>query len=488
MINSGPCILSIDIGTSSMKGGLISLKGELLSFGRIGLADTGKNDFLDWNGLIWNVALSKLIKILSKKTPLNQMDIRAVVVSGNGPTMVPIGYDGNLVGRVHLWADKREKKIPGQKSFFLPVAAWIKDNSPEIYDKTKCFLGCPEYISYILTGTFAGFTTTKAFDPYIWTKEGIDIYGLDSRKFPELIRIGLPLGLVSKSAEISTGIPCRIPVYAGASDYIMAILGTAAVVPGRTCDVAGTSEGINYCSEVPFKNERIRVLPHVVDGYYTAAGILSSTGAIFEWFRRISGQENKAYSEMMNEIRQIGHNTHIPGFYPSVHRGAVWEFSGGLFIGLEVDHGPVEMGRAVTNAIAYGVRDLIETLERNNCPIESLRVSGGQGRSDIWNQMKADVTGKKIEIPLVIDAELTGNACAGFTASGFFTTLRESSESLVKIIKTHIPDKVEHKRYTEGYNSYHQRCVDVVNMMNMAGHQQIGYSSMQPKGDENDRL
>ena len=68
---------------------------------------------------------------------------------------------------------------------------------------------------------------------------------------------------------------------------------------------------------------------------------------------------------MMNEIRQIGHDLHIPGFYPSLHRGAVWEFSGGLFVGLEADHGPAEMGRAVTNAIAYGVRDLIETLERN---------------------------------------------------------------------------------------------------------------------------
>ena len=465
MNNSEPCVLSIDIGTSAMKGGIISLKGELFSFGRIALADTSRNDFLDWNGLIWNRALGDLIKTLSKKTVLSQLDIRAVVVSGNGPTMVPIGYDGNLVGSAHLWVDKREKRIPGQKSFFLPGAAWIKENSPLVYDKTKYFLGCPEYISYLLTGNFTGFTTTKAFDPYIWTKEGIDIYGLDLQKFPELIRIGMPIGAVTKDAEDSTGIPGGIPVYAGGSDFIMAILGTASIIPGRTCDRAGTSEGINYCSAEPVENARIRVLPHVVDGYYNAAGILSSTGAIFEWFRRISGQKNKAYSEMMEEIRQIGHSTHIPGFYPSLHRGAVWEFSGGLFIGLEVDHGPAEMGRAVTNAIAYGVRDLIETLERNNCPIESLRVSGGQGRSDIWNQMKADITGKNIEVPLVIDTELMGNACAGFTASGFFTSLEESAESLVKIIKTHIPKKIEHEKYSEGYNSYHQSCIDVVKMM-----------------------
>ena len=464
------------------------MEGKLLSFGRVALADTSRNVFLDWDGLIWNRALGDLIKILSKKTILNQLDIRAVVVSGNGPTLVPIGYDGEPAGPAHLWVDKREKRIPGQKSFFLPGAAWIKESSPLVYDKTKYFLGCPEYISYKLTGEFTGFTTTKAFDPYIWTGEGIDTYGLDPQKFPELIRIGMPIGTITKDAEASTGIPCGIPVYAGGSDFIMAILGTASVVPGRTCDRAGTSEGINYCSVLPVENDRIRVLPHVIDGYYNAAGILSSTGAIFEWFRRISGQNTRDYSEMMNEIREIGHDIHIPGFYPSLHRGAVWEFSGGLFVGLEVDHGPGEMGRAVTNAIAYGVRDLIETLERNNCPIESLRVSGGQGRSTIWNQMKADITGKKIEVPQVIDTELMGNACAGFTASGFFTTLGESAESLVKIIKTHIPDRVEHEKYSEGYNSYHQRCIDVVKMMGTAWSGLRPCSTMQPKEVENDCL
>jgi len=464
-----PCVLSIDIGTSSMKGGVISIDGELVSFSQVALADTSRNDFLDWDGNIWKRALYSLIKILSKKNILNQIDIRAVVISGNGPTIVPVGFDGELIGSSHLWMDKRINKIPSEKSFFLPAVSWIKNNNPRIYENTKFFLGCPEYISYILTGVITGFTATKDFDPYIWTKDGINAYGLDSDKFPELFRIGNPLGPVTKEAEALTGIPQGLPVYAGGSDFIMAILGTGAVVSGRTCDRAGTSEGINYCSDIPVTDERIRTLPHVIEGYYNAAGILSSTGAIFEWFRRISGQKDKLYSDMMNEIREIGHSRGIPGFYPSLHRGEVWEFSGGLFVGMEVDHGPAEMGRAVTNAIAYGVRDLIETLEKNNCPIDILRVSGGQGRSPVWNQMKADVTGKQIEVPSVIDTELMGNACTGFTASGFFTNLQESAESLVKIVKTHTPDMIEYEKYTEGYNFYHQRCLDLVNIMSKPG-------------------
>lgn len=473
MKGSKPCVLSIDIGTSSMKGGVISLEGDLLSFSHVALADTSRNDFLDWDGNIWKNALHSLIKILSKKTSLKKIDIRAVVVSGNGPTIVPVGYDGELIGSTHLWLDKRENRIPSEKSFFLPAVSWIKNNNPEIYENTKSFLGCPEYISYILTGVISGFTATKDFDPYIWTKDSINTYELDTDKFPDLLRIGEFLGSVTKEAESLTAIPQGLPVYAGGSDFIMAILGTGAVFSGRTCDRAGTSEGINYCSDFPVTDERIRTLPHVIEGYYNAAGILSSTGAIFEWFRRISGQKDKSYSDMMNEIREIGHSRGIPGFYPSLHRGEIWEFSGGLFVGLEVDHGPPEMGRAVTNAIAYGVRDLIETLEKNNCPISSLRVSGGQGRSSVWNQMKADITGKVIEVPAIIDTELMGNACAGFSASGFFTNLQESAETLVKIVKTHTPDMLEYKKYTESYILYQQRCLDLVNIMSKLGAESI---------------
>ncbi len=460
-----PCILSIDIGTSAMKGGIVSLSGELLSFTRVPLADTSRNDFLDWDSLIWDRALHELINLLSGRKTLNQYNIRGVVVSGNGPTLVPLGADGKPAGNTHLWVDKRERRIQGESSFFLPIASWIKENKSSVYDRTEIFLGCPEYVSFLLTGTYAGFTTTEAFDPYIWTGESIKTYGLDSEKFPKLFRIGDPMGRVTRKGSTLSGIPEGIPVFAGGSDFIMAILGTASVFPGRTCDRAGTSEGINYCSPVPVENSRIRTLPHVIDNYFNAAGILSSTGAIFEWFRRISGQKDKDYSLMLEEIREVGHTVSIPGFYPSLHRGAVWEFSGGLFIGLEADHGPEEMGRAVTNAIAYGVRDLIETLEANNCSVTSLRVSGGQGRSSIWNQMKADITGKAVEVPSIIDTELTGNSCAGFTSAGFFNTLQESAESLVKITKIHIPDKNEHEKYTEGYNFYHQRCRDVVKMM-----------------------
>ena len=38
-------------------------------------------------------------------------------------------------------------------SFFLPKALWIRRAAPEVYERTRYFFSCPEYVAYILTGT-----------------------------------------------------------------------------------------------------------------------------------------------------------------------------------------------------------------------------------------------------------------------------------------------------------------------------------------------
>jgi xylulokinase len=157
---------------------------------------------------------------------------------------------------------------------------------------------------------------------------------------------------------------------------------------------------------------------------------------------------------MLEEIRAAAGKEAAPYFFPSLHRGAVWEFAGGVFAGLEAEHGEVEMGRAVVNSIGFGIRDLVETLEAHGCGIEALRVSGGQGRNEVWNRMKAEMTGKRVEIPEVIDAELVGCAAAGFTALGRMPGLRESAERLVRIAAVFEPDPGSAGEYARAYEKY----------------------------------
>lgn len=446
-------VIALDIGTSSLKGGVIDPRGKLINWIRVPL-DGGNNGPLETQPAeMWLNAMRTAFSKLPEGRRAS-----ALVISGNGPTIVPVDASGSAVDEASLWLNKHDIRLPEQPSFFLPKVAWIAKEKPDIYRKTRWFLGCPEYLSYMLTGEAAMFSPSEEFAPYMWENAGIDAYELDRRKFPRAVRTGNILGTVRSGAAEDMGLPADIPVVAAGADFLMALIGTAVTVPGRTCDRAGTSEGINCCVDHKIAHSNLRCLPHAVEGLYNIAGILASTGRIFEWFRKFSGQENRDYYEMLADIAELKWSRDLPHFYPSLHRAEVWEFSRGVFSDLEAHHGSAEMGRAVVSSIGFAIRDLIETLEKQGCDIGTLRISGGQGRNTIWNQMKSDIIGKVIEVPHIIDAELAGNAAAAFFALGFFGSITGAAEKMVHIDRSFEPDMENYHRFTEEYTDYSFHC------------------------------
>ncbi len=452
--------LTVDVGTSSLKAGVIDVEGNLLNWTRVPFSTNRRGPLETQPTEMWLDALKKALSGFSERP-----NIRVIAISGNGPTIVPLDAKGLPLDEASLWLNRRDSRISGESSFFLPKIAWIAEHRPEIYGKSQWFLGCPEYLGSCLTGEHAAFTPSDEFSPFIWNDRGISAYGIDAKKLPPLLKTGEILGEVTSEGSKWSGLPAGIPVVATGADFLMSMLGTGVTRPGRTCDRAGTSEGINCCSDKIIRNERIRCLPHAVEGLYNNAGILSATGIIFEWFRRFSGQEDRDYQSMLNEVSRVHRRGDLPHFYPSLHRGAVWEFSKGVFTNLEAHHGAAEMGRAVVNSIGFGVRDLIETLEGQGCRVENLRISGGQGRGSIWNRMKADITGKTVEVPHIIDAELTGGAAVGFKALGLWERIEDAAEDLVRIDDIYHPDQGRHEAYSEEYREYTESCDRIISAL-----------------------
>ncbi|MCF7916133.1 MAG: FGGY-family carbohydrate kinase [Spirochaetaceae bacterium] len=452
-----PLVCAVDVGTSSLKAGLIDAGGSLIEWARVPFELEGQGPLETWPAEAWWDALLSALHSFSKPSL-----IAALAISGHGPTIVPIDRNGKTLSEASLWINKRDKAVPGEPSFFLPKVSWLAQNKPEVYDRTAAFLGCPEYLAFRLTGELSAFTPSGEFAPYIWNESGISAYGFDAAKFPSLLKTGKLVGKVDRYASEMSGVSPGTPVVATGADFLMSLLGTAVTVPGRTCDRTGTSEGINCCSDRKIVHPQIRCLPHTIEGMYNIAGILSSTGRIFEWFRSFSNQKHRSYYQMLKEVAEVNPSNDLPYFFPSLHRGAVWEFSGGAFTGLEAHHGAAEMGRAVVSSIGFGIRDLIEKIEEEECEVVTLRVSGGQGRNTIWNQMKSDITGKVIEVPRIIDAELTGGAIAAFTYLGTRGSLTSVAEELVKIDERYEPDQDAHQIYSEEYNYYTRHCDRII--------------------------
>lgn len=441
-------LLAFDIGTSSVKAGLFDRGSAGPIWQHREPLPSEEHELASWESERWVTAVQACIDQLPQ-----EHSIAAVALSGNGPTVIPVGREGSPIAEAMLWLDRRELRVGGQKSFFLPKIAWVQENEPQLYDRTWQFMTCPEYIGYLMTGEPHTTSGSDEFSPYVWDDPGVRAYGIDPEKLPPVLLPGARIGSLCRRGEELFKLRSGIPVFAGGPDFLMSLLGTAAVEVGRTCDRAGTSEGINHCAGFTTDNPTVRCLPHVVPGLYNVAGVLSSTGRIFEWFRRISRQRSVGYERMLSEIVATGFD-HEPYFFPSVHEGAAWEFSKGMFVGLRSDHATAEMGRGVVFSIGYAVRQSIESLTQVGCDVTELRACGGQARNPVWNQMKADITGIPVTRPEVIDAELLGCACCALAGLGDFSAPWDAAESVVRFADRYEPDIDRSRIMTAGYERY----------------------------------
>jgi xylulokinase len=461
-------VLVFDIGTSVLKGGIIDNRGDLLDRAQVPvhLTESGTPLYHEADAESW---ISSMARVVSMLDVSGRKDIRAVVVSGNGPTLVPVGRNGRPLDSAMTWMDRRGVKeaeyiagITGEyvdPTFYLPKAYWIYKNSPRVYKKTRYFLSCPEFIDFVLTGNAFTVLPSDQFTRYIWTEEVLKKLKMDLDKFPPFIKPGQLLGEVRAEAQKLIGIPSGTRVFAGGPDFIMTLLGTATVEPGRACDRAGTSEGINLCSRIPLKDPRLMSLPHIVEGFHNISGIISTSGKALEWCRAVTGRQNDDFETLFEKVRKVPPGSKGLIFLPYLagERAPLWDpYARGCFIGLSTSHRSIDITRAVVESIGFAIRDVIEVMLENKLSLDELRVTGGQARSTVWNQIKADITGKRILVTETGYSELIGDACVALYALGEFATPAEASENIVKIKKVYTPGRNTRSLYDELFSIYRE--------------------------------
>jgi xylulokinase len=378
----------------------------------------------------------------------------ALCISGNGPTLVPVTGDGTVLEPLH-WHERRETgpspplgppPVSKPRSLFLSHAAWFLKERPRDYERTRCFFSSQEWLSHRLGGAPVTVLPAAAYGPYYWDEDQCRALGLDPAKFPPFARLGDLIGRVSATAARRFSLPQGVPIAAGGPDFIMALIGLGALEPGIVCDRAGTSEGLNVCCAAPPAAGELRVLPHVVEGLWNAGALIPASGVLFEWFRALTGQEGRDYESMMEEIvRSPGDSL----FFPAPGHAP------GLFM-LPRSAGRAGFGRAVVEAIGFQVRAALETLARYGFPVREMRLSGGQARNPLWNQLKADMSGCTLLVPEIIDGELAGDAALALMALGDAENLAAASSRVFRVRERVIPNPGAVPAYEERFRAYRE--------------------------------
>lgn len=370
-------VLSIDIGTTFLKLAVVDFKGNIHYSNKKRVEIYRDSDVCEVDPEEWIACIVELCRGIPLVCSSN---ITVIVLSGNGPTLVPIGVNGKPVHRAILWMDKRSESVRDEirsligdfnPNFFLGKAFWLKKELPEIYSRTFSFFSCPEYVSYLLTGNKRTLLPGEGFKPFYWTDDKIDKLALDKSKFPSYIT---PLEVygsydgVKKLGGISTG----IPVVCAGPDFLMSVLGSGSIKSGILCDRTGTSEGLNLCTDYEFKDNDLRTLPHLVDSLFTVAGLIPESGELLL---------NGRLDVLVDKYKEI-----------------------------------------VDRMIGLGLH------------IDEVRIIGGHSQVDKLNMKKSEA----FDIPLKVyppGSELVGNAVLGSVVTGKYRNLEEACNSMIREIK-----------------------------------------------------
>jgi len=457
--------LSIDIGTSTVKAGLISEDGRLIGSARRSVMlshGDGPNEH-ESDPADWILAVSQTLSEALR----GQERPRAIAISGNGPTLLAVDSQGNPIGKALSWMDRRAVReaeevsaLAGKKidaSFYLPKALYLFRSSAEVREKARYFFSCPEFLLYFLTGEACTYLPDKGYLPYIWSPEFIKGVGLPQALFPPFASPGSLVGKTREGLFEGFSLPEGVPAAAGFPDFLASLVGSGVIHPGLVGDRGGTSEAINICAGQPFPQRELLSLPHAITGLWNISGGLSTAGKALEWFARCGGYSGLGADSLFAEAQRSPPGARGAIFLPYLagERAPLWDSNRrGAFFGLSLTQGREDLARAACESLCFGLKLPLEIAKKEGFALLGVRASGATARNDFLCALKADILGLPLEVPAVADSELMGDACAAAFALGDCSSLAEASAALVRIAARFEPDRRFIARYSERFELF----------------------------------
>jgi glycerol kinase len=162
---------------------------------------------------------------------------------------------------------------------------------------------------------------------------------------------------------------------------------------------------------------------------YALEGSIFTSGACIQWLR--DGMQLITHAgeteAMANQVTDNGGVYFVPALsgLGSPH----WDMSArGAFLGITALVQRQHIVRAVLEAIAYQVKEVVEVINvSSNTPVQKLTVDGGACENNFLMQFQADVLGIPVERPVMRDTTVQGIAFAAGLGVGFW----QSYEQLV---------------------------------------------------------
>ena len=480
-------ILAIDIGTTNCKAGLFALDGTALKIATRPMvtqrAPSGEVYF-DPEAL-WGTVSAVVRKVADATGAIAAIGIASMAETGllldrrTGAArsfFVP-WFDTAAQPQADLirhQSDALERYLKtGLRASFkcsLAKVLWLRARDESLLDGA-IWLSAADYIAYRLTGKYgtdyslAGYTFAFQVDQRAWDSDWLHEWRLGPDLFPPANPSGSPVGVVQSDVSASLALTEGIPVAVCGHDHVTAAFAMNVTSSGKVFNSMGTAETLlgalpeRALTEDDFRSGLIYGC-HVASGCGYWLGSLSASGGSVEWLRAQLGQKPLSYDEIdallasaRPEPTGILYFPYLVGSGPP-HTDHLIR---GAFIGLSASHGRADLLKAVLEGTVYEVEFIRQAGEQiTEQPIPTLITAGGGTRNRSWLQIKADVSGCRIEASAEPEATLLGAALVAGIGNGLYASEEEAFNGLcLKPVELFLPDSERHavyrRLYEQGY-------------------------------------
>lgn len=488
-------VLAVDAGTGSLRSGLFHKSGRLEHISVEPYhTDLPKPGWAEQSPAEWWSCLVKSVSACLEAAKVDPTEIAAISVDGTSSTVVCLDSEFTPLREAILWMDNRassqaqdifasghpaiERSQAGISSeWLIPKALWLKQNQPEIYDKTAYFMEQVDYLTLLLSGT-PTLSLNHVTHRWFYNKreggwptdfyEKIGLENITDKFCKTVLPIGARVGPISASAAQELGLAEDTLVAQGGTDCYIGSLGLNAVRAGQVGMIAGSSHVFMPMVKEPVVTKGLfGAHPDcVIDGLCTFEGGLVSSGSVVKWFRdhfiheamfENLDTDEDIYDRLTAEAAEvpIGAEGLIVLDYWQGNRTPYTDYDvQGAIWGLTLRHGRAHLFRAILEAIAMGTENTLKFMRDAGHEVDAIHVGGGTAKSDLWLQMHADVSNVPVLVPKFTEATLIGSAISAATAAGFFTDLVAASDAMVEIDRVIEPDPKAHVLYKEVFELY----------------------------------
>jgi sugar (pentulose or hexulose) kinase len=283
---------------------------------------------------------------------------------------------------------------------------WLRHHRADIWSRTHKLLGIQDWVIHLLTGrfvtdhSFGSRTNLLNLETRCWDAELLELFEVPAAMLCDLVAPGSVIGGLTNTMASASGLPAGLPVVSAAGDQQCAALGLGLFSGERAVSNAGTGSYLIGQSAKPALDAGMRLacnVSAVPNAYIVEASVLTS-GTIYRWFRESVCQNNTGpdltFEQLNTEAASAAAGCNgllaLPHFKGS--GSPYWDAQArGTFFNLTLGTTRGEMARAILEGIAIEMQASLVLVENLCGAVQSVTISGGMSKSDLFNQIQSDV-------------------------------------------------------------------------------------------------